>query len=44
VLRGFSVALLVGIISGTYSSWYIGTPIIYWWAKKFDKGGARAKA
>jgi preprotein translocase SecF subunit len=37
VLRGFSVALLVGIISGTYSSWYIGTPIIYWWARKFDK-------
>jgi len=44
VLRGFSVAMLVGIVIGTYSSWYIGTPIIYWWAKKFDKGGARAKA
>jgi preprotein translocase SecF subunit len=44
VLRGFSVALLVGIISGTYSSWYIGTPIIYWWAKKFDKGRAGEKA
>jgi preprotein translocase SecF subunit len=44
VLRGFSVALLVGIISGTYSSWYIGTPIIYWWARKFDKGRAGEKA
>jgi len=43
VLRGFSVALLVGIISGTYSSWYIGTPIIYWWARKFDKTRSGAK-
>jgi len=44
VLRGFSVALLVGIISGTYSSWYIGAPIIHWWARKFDKGRAGEKA
>jgi preprotein translocase SecF subunit len=44
MLRGFSVALLVGIIAGTYSSWYIGNPIIYWWARKFDKGRAGEKA
>lgn len=44
VLRGFSVALLVGIISGTYSSWYIGAPIIHWWARKFDKGRAGERA
>jgi preprotein translocase SecF subunit len=37
VLRGFSVAMLVGIIAGTYSSWYIGTPILYWWTRKADK-------
>jgi preprotein translocase SecF subunit len=43
VLRGFSVAMLVGIVAGTYSSWYIGNPIIYWWAKKFDKGRAGEK-
>jgi preprotein translocase SecF subunit len=44
VLRGFSVAMLVGIIAGTYSSWYIGTPILYWWARKFDKGRAGEKS
>ena len=43
VLRGFSVAMLVGIIAGTYSSWYIGTPILYWWARKFDKSRSGQK-
>ncbi len=44
VLRGFSVAMLIGIICGTYSSWYIGTPILYWWARHFDKGRSREKS
>jgi preprotein translocase SecF subunit len=44
VLRGFSVAMLVGIIIGTYSSWFIGTPFLNWWGSTFDKGGSRAKA
>jgi preprotein translocase SecF subunit len=44
VLRGFSVAMLAGIIIGTYSSWFIGTPFLNWWGRTFDKGGARAKA
>jgi len=29
VIRGFSFALLVGIMVGTYSSWFIATPIAY---------------
>ncbi len=29
VIRGFSFALLVGIIVGTYSSWFVATPIAY---------------
>ncbi|HIZ88221.1 MAG TPA: protein translocase subunit SecDF [Candidatus Coprenecus pullistercoris] len=29
VIRGFSVALLVGIFVGTYSSIFVGTPIMY---------------
>jgi SecD/SecF fusion protein len=29
VIRGFAVALLVGILVGTYSSIFIGTPIMY---------------
>ncbi len=44
VLRGFSVAMLAGIIIGTYSSWFIGTPFLNWWGSTFDKGGSRAKA
>lgn len=34
VLRGFSLALLVGVIVGTYSSMYIANPILYVWTKK----------
>jgi preprotein translocase subunit SecF len=31
VLRGFSFALVVGIIVGTYSSVFIASPILLWW-------------
>jgi preprotein translocase subunit SecF len=35
VLRGLSLALLVGIVAGTYSSIYVATGIICeWWLKK----------
>ena len=34
VLRGFSLALLVGVIVGTYSSMYIANPILYAWTMK----------
>ncbi|MBU0595923.1 protein translocase subunit SecF, partial [Candidatus Bipolaricaulota bacterium] len=34
VLRGFSLALLIGVIVGTYSSMYIANPILYAWAKR----------
>lgn len=37
VLRGFSVALLVGVIVGTYSSMYIANPILYAWTLKTAK-------
>jgi len=39
VLRGFSMALLIGVIVGTYSSMYIANPILYAWTKK--AGGAK---
>jgi len=29
VIRGFSIALIIGVIIGTYSSIFIGTPIVY---------------
>lgn len=40
VLRGFSLALLVGVIVGTYSSMYIANPILYAWTMK--AGGAKS--
>ena len=39
VLRGFSLALLIGVIVGTYSSMYIANPILYAWTMK--AGGAK---
>jgi len=37
VLRGFSLALLIGVIVGTYSSMYIANPILYAWTLKTAK-------
>lgn len=34
VLRGFSLALLVGVIMGTYSTVAIASPIAVWWQQK----------
>jgi preprotein translocase subunit SecF len=37
VLRGFSLALLVGIIFGTYSSIAIASPIMVWWQQRLER-------
>jgi preprotein translocase subunit SecF len=37
VLRGFSLALLIGVLVGTYSSMYIANPVLYAWTLKADK-------
>jgi preprotein translocase subunit SecF len=48
VLRGFSFALVVGIIVGTYSSIFIASPILLWWrllvAEKASARKGRAAA
>jgi preprotein translocase subunit SecF len=36
VLRGFSLALLIGVIVGTYSSMYIANPILQAWTVRAD--------
>ncbi len=36
VLRGFSLALLIGIVFGTYSSIAIASPIMVWWQERLD--------
>ncbi len=33
VLRDFSFAILCGIVIGTYSSIFVASPIVLWWAK-----------
>jgi preprotein translocase subunit SecF len=38
VLRGFSLALTIGIIFGTYSSIAIASPIMVWWQQRLDAG------
>lgn len=42
VLFGFSVALFVGVITGTYSTIAIASPIAIWWQKKL--GAAKMAA
>ncbi len=37
VLRGFSLALFVGAITGTYSTIAIASPIAIWWQSKIGK-------
>jgi len=38
VLRGFSLALFVGAITGTYSTIAIASPIAIWWQSKLGAG------
>lgn len=42
VLRGFSLALFVGVITGTYSTIAIASPIALWWEKLLNFGKPRA--
>jgi preprotein translocase subunit SecF len=41
VLRGFSLALLIGIVFGTYSSVAIASPIMVWWQQRNEASKAR---
>ena len=42
VLRGFSLALLIGIIFGTYSSIAIASPIMVWWENRIEAANRAA--
>ncbi|WP_352432372.1 protein translocase subunit SecF [Pyrinomonas sp.] len=46
VLRGFSLALFIGIIVGTYSSIAVASPIMVWWQQRLEtrKSAARDEA
>lgn len=44
VLRGFSFALVVGIIIGSYSSIFVASPLLLWWQNRRDAKTAAAAA
>lgn len=44
VLRGFSLALLIGIVVGTYSTIAIASPIMVWWQQRLDTSKPRTAA
>jgi SecD/SecF fusion protein len=33
VLRDFALAILIGVLIGTYSSIYIAAPVVLWWTR-----------
>ena len=44
VTRGFAFAMLIGVITGTYSSIFVGAPILVDFAKSKPLGAADTKA
>ncbi len=34
VLRDFAFAILIGVVTGTYSSIFIASPVVLWWSKR----------
>ncbi len=40
VLRDFSLAIIIGVVVGTYSSIFIASPIVLWWTRA--RGGGKA--
>ena len=42
VLRGFSLALLIGVAFGTYSSVAIASPIMVWWEQRLESANRAA--
>src|SRR5215510_10514702 len=42
VLRGFSLALFIGVIFGTYSSIAVASPIMVWWEQRLEAANRAA--
>jgi SecD/SecF fusion protein len=43
VINGFSFALIVGVVVGTYSSIFVATPVVVEWYMKFEKNKKQKK-
>jgi preprotein translocase subunit SecF len=37
VLHDFAFALILGIVIGSYSSWFVASPMIYEWRMRVDE-------
>ena len=44
VLRDFSLAIIIGVVVGTYSSIFIASPIVLWWTRARGGGSGGATA
>jgi preprotein translocase subunit SecF len=44
VLRGFGLAMVVGVVVGTYSTLFIAVPLVSWWYGRQEAAGAKATA
>lgn len=44
VLRGFSLALLVGILVGTFSSMSVAGPVMVWWEQRLERASKEAES
>jgi len=42
VLRGFSLALFIGVVFGTYSSVAVASPIMVWWEQRLEAANRAA--
>ncbi len=42
-LRGFAVAMLMGVLVGTYSSLFISNPVVYAWSTATERARARRR-
>lgn len=42
-LRGFAVAMLLGVVVGTYSTFFVASPLLYWWSVTAERARARRR-
>jgi preprotein translocase subunit SecF len=43
VIHDFTIALIVGLITGTYSTVYIASPVVLFWEQHISKGKRRGR-
>jgi preprotein translocase subunit SecF len=43
VIHDFTTALIVGLITGTYSTVYIASPVVLFWEKRISRGKKRSR-